>query len=254
MLAYSVVGIGTHMLTLADPERREVVLKIPADDRYCDQYWRRRLAFLSSRLTKRRASTHRSWPTDVGLALRDVLFSRDRTERQQHFAGVLDALSIVIRNETARRFLAASRIEPCVSIGSIGGRRGRYIGPCIVQERAARFIGPDGLGREDLVLFRRSNASALHIALWTLGVGLAATRETWGPVNWGITHDGRLALFDFSSLTTRRRHVERAIGQEASAGAETYYASLLGTDPTRLHFGLVRAQINYDRLASVWPA
>jgi hypothetical protein len=253
MLSCTVVGIGAHMLTLADPERCELVLKIPRDDRYFDHYWRQRLAYLSSRLAKRRAATCRSWPTSFALALRDVLFNRDRRERQQHFAGVLDALSIGIIDETARRFLALSHIEPCVSIGSIGGRRVRYVGRCIVQERAARFIGPEDLSSDDLEVFRRSNASALHSALWTLGVGLAATRETWGPVNWGITQDGRLALFDFSSLTTTRRHVERAIAPESSAATEAYYAALVGTEPARVHFAVVRDQIRYDRLSSAWP-
>jgi hypothetical protein len=108
MLSCTVVGIGAHMLTLADPERCELVLKIPRDDRYFDHYWRQRLAYLSSRLAKRRAATCRSWPTSFALALRDVLFNRDRRERQQHFAGVLDALSIGIIDETARRCVSRS--------------------------------------------------------------------------------------------------------------------------------------------------
>jgi hypothetical protein len=249
----SIVGVGNHIIALskeATPSSNYVI-KIPRNDNFLRKHWRPRLEFLGRRFTKRlRRQNMIGAAAGVG---RDFISNRAAVERKSEFLLLLPLLKRLGVEPGIRNLLADFEIVESIHITSIDGQSVDYVGPAIVQERAQRLISLNDMSVDDLVAFRREGALLIHELLWRQGMGLAATRETWGPENWGVGSAKKMVLFDFSSFSSDKNRVRRAASFESSRGIQHNYEGRFSQDQVRKYFDYARNKIQELKLDQMWP-
>ena len=133
--------------------------------------------------------------------------SRARSQKKLEASDrILQAL-LVCPSLDAEDFFPETRLEEQVEISfEWQGRVQEYCGWVYLQERVEVFSNATEVGGLDW-----SEIVAVQKALWSLGVGLGKSAETWGPSNWCLTAAGRIRLADTSSLTRGRNQVSKQL-------------------------------------------
>lgn len=134
----------------------------------------------------------------------------------------------------------------------VNGRIAAYRGH-ILKQRRADFLFE---GSENLPPFEWREVVEAHHRLWRRGVTFSTTTAILGLKNWGLL-EGRLRLFDTSSLIRDARKVRRHLGREELYKREEAMKRRTGGNRSKHeleYFRFIRREINQSKLDQLWRA
>ncbi len=128
-----------------------------------------------------------------------------------------------------------------------------YRGPLLKQRRADFLFERS----ENLRSFEWREVIEAHHRLWRCGITFSTTTAVLELKNWALL-DGRLRLFDTSSLTCDPRGVRRALEESELDRREATVlqkaAERKSTEPIIEYFRFIRSELNRDKLDQLWRA
>jgi hypothetical protein len=136
----------------------------------------------------------------------------------------------------------------------VGGRRIAYRGHVLKQRRADQLFERN----ENLRALDWGEVVEAHHRLWRHGVTFKSTTAVLGLKNWAL-FEGRLRLFDTSSLTCDPRRVSRALAPEELDRRERWArekqaAGGDSSEPLAEFLRFIRREINHGKLEQLWRA
>jgi hypothetical protein len=247
-LVFLATGTWQHVFVHQDDREKGWVYKIPSAFGYLlpfDHPQRLRPRSLPVRACD--ALLARLPPGERALAKRLRRLSLRSFERMLVFIEEIErqGLSdILLPCETLRETEAALEIE---------GQRFTYRGVMLRQRRADYLFERS----ENLRSFEWREIVEAHHRLWRCGITFSTTTAVLELKNWALL-DGRLRLFDTSSLTSDRREVTRALDESELNKREQSVlrrvAERQSSEPMVEYFRFIRRELNRDKLEQLWRA
>ncbi|HVG35711.1 MAG TPA: hypothetical protein VM911_21850 [Pyrinomonadaceae bacterium] len=201
-----------------------------------------------------------SRPTQAGDALlarlplgERLLASRLRRLSLAKFNRMLVLIEEVERHGLSDILLPCDELHETTATLEIEGQRFTYRGVMLRQRRADYLFESN----ENLHSFEWTEIVEAHHRLWRCGITFSTTTAVLELKNWALL-DGRLRLFDTSSLTSDRRVVTRALGEEELNKREQSVlrkvAERQSSEPFIEYFRFIRRELNRDKLEQLWRA
>ncbi|MFL6227700.1 MAG: hypothetical protein ACJ741_02860 [Pyrinomonadaceae bacterium] len=248
-LDFLATGTWQHVFVSARGEAREWVYKIPAAFGYVLPFDHPQ-RFRSENLLTR--ALHALLPRLP--AGRRLLAARLRRRSAEKFEAMLALVEFMCANGLSDIMLPCEIARDAETELRVGGETFTYRGPVLKQQRAARlFERSEGLRSLDW----REIVEAHH-RLWRRGVTFETPTAVLGLKNWAL-YEGRLRLFDTSSLTRDPRRVRRALAPDELDRREEWARenqSACGepSEPLAEFLGFIRREINRAKLEQLWRA
>jgi hypothetical protein len=182
-----------------------------------------------------------------------LLASRLRRVSLHSFEYMLTLITEVKRHGLSDIILPCEVIRDGAATLEIEGQRFAYRGPMLKQRRADFLFERN----ENLRSFEWREIVEAHHRLWRCGITFSTTTAVLELKNWALL-DGRLRLFDTSSLTSDRREVTRALDEEELNKREQSVlrrvAERKSSEPVVEYFRFIRQELNRDKLEQLWRA
>lgn len=175
-----------------------------------------------------------------------------RTSRQK-FARMLALIEQLKRHGLADIMLPCEVLRDADARLEVAGATFAYRGDILRQRRADYLFEQS----ENLRSFEWREIVAAHHRLWRCGVTFSTTTAVLELKNWALL-DGRLQLFDTSSLTSDPRRVRRVLGEAELDRRERSIARKAverkTSEPLVEFFRFIRRELNRDKLDQLWRA
>lgn len=244
---FTIVGVGQNSIALESPDFPASVVKVPFNGRMLSEgltgLWRE--ARTSYAQAKSKGARH-----PIVFAVRCTAFNLNARYAIERHHAVVELLRLASALPKVRQTFASFELSD-VNIERVSHYKYRYRGTAVVQEKLSP-IDIDNTTQEHIDSFVGSGVSELHHELWSYGLGLAASQETWSPINWGENETGQFRLMDFSSLTSDRSRVERAIDNETRVDVMSLLRNRWPNLDLRRIEDELATNLNADKLASIW--
>ena len=185
---------------------------------------------------------------------RALLAARLRRRSAGEFEAMLALVEFMCAGRLSDLLLPCEVLRDAEAVLRVGGRSIAYRGHALKQRRAERLFERN----ENLRALDWGEVVEAHHRLWRHGVTFKSTTAVLGLKNWAL-FDGRLRLFDTSSLTRDPRLVSRALAPEEldrreqrarekqAAGGDT-------SEPLVEFLRFIRREINRGKLEQLWRA
>lgn len=185
---------------------------------------------------------------------RELLASRLRRRSAAEFERMLALVELMCAGGLSDLLLPCEVLRDAEAVLLVGGRRTAYRGHVLKQRRAERLFERN----ENLRALDWGEVVEAHHRLWRHGVTFESTTAVLGLKNWAL-FEGRLRLFDTSSLTCDPRRVRRALApaeldrrerwarEKQAAGGDT-------SEPLVEFLRFIRREINCGKLEQLWRA
>jgi len=182
-----------------------------------------------------------------------LLASRLRRLSQRSFESMLALIAEIERHGLSDILLPWEVMRDAAATLEIEGEHFSYRGPVLKQRRADYLFERS----ENLHSFEWREIVEAHHRLWRCGITFSTTTAVLELKNWALL-DGRLRLFDTSSLTSDRREVTRALDEQELNRREQSVlrrvAERKSSEPIVEYFRFIRQELNRDKLEQLWQA
>jgi hypothetical protein len=173
---------------------------------------------------------------------------------QRFRPGVLALVEFVCAGGLSDLLLPCEVLRDAEAELFIDGRSTAYRGHVLKQRRADRLFERN----ENLRALDWGELVEAHHRLWRHGVTFESTTAVLGLKNWAL-FEGRLRLFDTSSLTCDPRRVSRALAPEELDRRERWArekqaAGGDSSEPLVEFLRFIRREINRGKLEQLWRA
>ncbi|HEX8141051.1 MAG TPA: hypothetical protein VF553_00540 [Pyrinomonadaceae bacterium] len=169
----------------------------------------------------------------------------------RNFKTMLERIEEINRHGLSDILLPCEIIEDASAALAVDDSTFNYRGP-ILKQRRADFLFERS---ENLRSFEWREIVEAHHRLWRYGITFSTTTAVLELKNWALL-DGRLHLFDTSSLTRDRREVSRALAEEELNKREQRVlrrvAERESSEPLVEYFRFIRRELNRDKLELLW--
>lgn len=244
---FTIVGMGQNSIALESTDFPASVVKVPFNGRMLSEglngLWRE--ARTSYAQAKSKGARH-----PIVFAVRSTAFNLNARYAVERHHAVVELLRCASTLPNVRQTFASFEVRD-VSIERVSQYKYRYRGPAIVQEKLSP-IDIDNMTQDHIDSFVGSGVLDLHHELWSHGLGLAASQETWSPINWGIGNTGQFRLMDFSSLTGDRSRIEGAIDDDARVAVMSLIRDRRPSLDLRKMEDELATNFNSHTLAAIW--
>lgn len=185
---------------------------------------------------------------------RDLLAARLRRRSAERFAAMLALVEFMCARGLAELLLPCEIMRDTEAELRVGGQRVAYRGHVLKQRRADYLFERS----ERLRSLDWREIVAAHHRLWRHGITFETSTAVLGLKNWAL-FEGRLRLFDTSSLTSDPRRVRRALSQRALDRREESALTKQrtngdSTEPLVEFFRFIRCELNRAKLEQLWRA
>ncbi|HEX8776460.1 MAG TPA: hypothetical protein VF735_23015 [Pyrinomonadaceae bacterium] len=247
-LTFLATGTWQHVFVLRGDTAKRWVYKIPAAFGHLLPY---------NHPLRLRA---RSLPERVGGALLSLLPGGERARARRlrqlclrSFESMVALIEEIERHGLSDILLPCEVLRDAAATLELEGRRFDYRGVMLRQRRADYLFERN----ENLRSFEWSEIIEAHHRLWRCGITFSTTTAVLELKNWALL-DGRLRLFDTSSLTRDRSPMTRALGEEELNKREQSVlrkmAERKSSEPLVEYFRFIRRELNSDKLEQLWRA
>lgn len=176
-----------------------------------------------------------------------------RRASRQRFARMLALIEQLDRHGLADIMLPCAALRDAAARLEVAGATFAYRGDILKQRRADYLFERS----ENLRSFEWREIVAAHHRLWRCGITFSTTTAVLELKNWALL-DGRLQLFDTSSLTSNPRRVRRVLGAAELDRREQAIARKAverkSAEPLVEFFRFIRRELNRDKLDQLWRA
>jgi hypothetical protein len=185
---------------------------------------------------------------------RTLLAARLRRRGAAEFERMLALVEFVCASGLSDLLLPCEVLRDVEAELHSDGKRTDYRGHVLKQRRAERLFERN----ENLRALDWGEVVEAHHRLWRHGVTFESTTALLGLKNWAL-FEGRLRLFDTSSLTRDPRRVRRALAPEELDRRERWArekqaAGGDASEPLVEFLRFVRQEINRGKLEQLWRA
>lgn len=182
-----------------------------------------------------------------------ALAKRLRRQSLRSFERMLALIEEIERHGLSDILLPCEALTDAAATLEIAGRLFDYRGVMLRQRRADYLFERN----ENLHSFKWREIVEAHHRLWRCGVTFSTTTAVLELKNWALL-DGRLRLFDTSSLTSDPREVTRSLGEAELNKREQFVlekvAERKSSEPIVEYFRFIRQELNRDKLEQLWRA
>jgi hypothetical protein len=184
----------------------------------------------------------------------DLLAARLRRRCVERFEAMLALVESMCESGLSDIMLPCEIVRDAEADLRIDGARVGYRGHVLKQRRADYLFERS----ERLRSLDWREIVAAHHRLWRHGVTFETSTSVLGLKNWAL-FEGRLRLFDTSSLTSDPRRVSRALAPKELDRREEYTRAKQTTggdasEPLVEFFRFIRREINRAKLEQLWRA
>lgn len=176
-----------------------------------------------------------------------------RRASRRRFAHMLMLIETIERHGLSDILLPCEVLRDAAAALEVDGTTSAYRGFVLKQRRADYLFERS----ENLRSFEWREIVEAHHRLWRCGVTFSTTTAVLELKNWALL-DGRLQLFDTSSLTDDPRRVRRVLSEEELDRREQTLlrrsVERKSSEPLVEFFRFVRRELNRDKLDQLWRA
>lgn len=185
---------------------------------------------------------------------RALLAARLRRRSAAEFGRMLSLVEFMCACGLADLLLPCEVLRDAEAALHVGGGRAEYRGHALKQRRAEQLFERN----ENLRALDWGEVVEAHHRLWRHGVAFTSTTAVLGLKNWAL-FEGRLRLFDTSSLTRDPRRVSRALAPEEldrreRRAQEKQAAGGASSEPLVEFLRFIRRELNSHKLEQLWRA
>lgn len=250
-LDFLATGTWQHVFVDAHDGAREWVYKIPAAFGYVLPFDH------PQRFKSEKLSTKTSHALLARLPRgRKLLAARLKRMSAEKFESMLALVESMCEGGLSDLVLPCEIMRDREALLRMGGANVAYRGAIMKQRRAEHLFERS----ERLRSLDWGEIVGAHHRLWRHGVTFDTSTAVLGLKNWAL-FEGRLRLFDTSSLTSDPRMVRRALAPKELDRREEYtrekQAAAAGGDPPEPlveFFRFIRGEINRGKLEQLWRA
>jgi hypothetical protein len=248
-LDFLATGTWQHVFIAADNEAHAWVYKIPAA-------FGRVLPFdHPQRFRSARLSTKTSHALLARLPRGEqLLAARLASGSVERFESMLALVEFMCERGLSDILLPCEIIRDGDAELRVNGESVPYRGTILKQRRAEHLFERS----EHLRSLDWNEIVAAHHRLWRHGITFETSTAVLGLKNWAL-FDGRLRLFDTSSLTSDPRRVGRALAPKELDRREEYTRTKqtmngAASEPLVEFFRFIRRELNRAKLEQLWRA
>jgi hypothetical protein len=185
---------------------------------------------------------------------RRLLAARLRRRSAGKFDAMLALVESMCEGGLSDVMLPCEIVRDCEAELNVGGAKVAYRGHVLKQRRADYLFERS----ERLRSLDWGEIVEAHHRLWRHGVTFETSTAVLGLKNWAL-FEGRLRLFDTSSLTSDPRRVSRALAPKELDRRERFARAKQATggdphEPLVEFFRFMRREINRGKLEQLWRA
>jgi hypothetical protein len=248
-LNFLATGTWQHVFVCADDAAREWVYKIPAAFGYV-------LPFNHpQRFKSEKFATKSSHALFARLPRGEkLLAARLRRRSVERFEAMLEFVELMCARGLSDIMLPCEIMREAETELRVNGASINYRGSILKQRRADYLFERS----EHLRSLDWREIVAAHHRLWRHGITFETSTAVLGLKNWAL-FEGRLRLFDTSSLTSDPRRVSRALAPKELDRREEYARAKQtkggdASEPLVEFFRFIRRDINRGKLEQLWRA
>jgi hypothetical protein len=171
----------------------------------------------------------------------------------RNFERMLTLIEGIKRHGLSDVMLPCEVMRGADAVLEVNGVRHVYHGHVLKQRRADYLFERS----ENLGAFEWREIVEAHHRLWRRGITFSTTTAVLELKNWALL-DGRLQLFDTSSLTDDPRRVRRVLSEEELDRREQSVTRRAvereSSEPLVEYFRFIRRELNRDKLDQLWRA
>lgn len=171
----------------------------------------------------------------------------------RNFEAMLKLIAEMERDGLSDILLPCQLIRDGAATLRVGENLLPYRGAILMQRRADYLFEKS----ENLRAIEWRELVQAHHRLWRHGITFSTPTAVLGLKNWGLL-EGRLQLFDTSSLTRDPQKVRRVLSHEAlDRREETLIRQAVekrSSEPIEEYFHFIRQEINREKLDQLWRA